>query len=61
MLLVFAVMSLRDEDVLSQFSTSPLVEPIEFVPDIRATLAWLAANPRHDVVFKRGPVCALNE
>ncbi len=37
-----AVMGMADDQVLREFSTSPDVEPPEFVADLKSALAWVS-------------------
>ena len=55
------VVSMPDHEVLAKFSTSPKVEPPEFVSDQKALLNWLGANPDWRATFARGAVTAEND
>jgi hypothetical protein len=49
------MLSLSDAALLQCSSTSPLVEPASFVPDMRACYTYLRDHPRWQLAFPKGP------
>jgi hypothetical protein len=49
------MLSLSDAALLQCSSTSPLVEPASFVPDMRACYTYMRDHPRWQLAFSKGP------